>query len=135
MYYPEIADLLVESKINSALDIIDIKILHGGLTNKIYRCITDQGDYVVREYLKDDKDSLRERNILQELSSVQCVPKLIKEIDNYLILEYVQGKPLSLVKLRKPEKLHDLALVLKQLHTAPSYSRSIEDNILSLIHI
>ena len=84
-----VADLIPEWK-GSA---IDVSILSGGITNKLYRAACDKGDVAIRIY--GDKTDMfinrdREASALQQMADAEITSKLIKYLPekNVTIVEF-----------------------------------------------
>jgi len=75
---------------------VDIKILSGGITNKLYRVQSEMGDVAVRIY--GDKTELfierdYEADAIEKMAGVGISPKLIKYLPGWsmTIVEYITG--------------------------------------------
>jgi thiamine kinase-like enzyme len=75
---------------------IDISVLKGGITNKLYRITSEKGDLALRIY--GDKTELfinrdYEADAIEKMANVGISPKLIKYIPEYsvTIVEYITG--------------------------------------------
>ncbi|MDX9802006.1 MAG: choline/ethanolamine kinase family protein [Spirochaetia bacterium] len=87
-----VADLLPEWKGSD----IDVSVLSGGITNKLYRARCDKGDVAIRIY--GDKTEMfinrdREAHALQQMADAGITSKLIKYMPekNVTIVEFITG--------------------------------------------
>lgn len=87
---------------------VDIKILSGGITNKLYRVQSEMGDMAVRIY--GDKTELfidrdYEADAIEKMAGVGISPKLIKYLPRWsvTIVEYITGS----YTLKNPDFLNE----------------------------
>lgn len=87
---------------------VDIKILSGGITNKLYRAQSEMGDVAVRIY--GDKTELfidrdYEADAIEKMAGVEISPKLIKYLPEWsvTIVEYITGS----YTLKNPDFLNE----------------------------
>ena len=87
---------------------VDIKILSGGITNKLYRVQSEMGDVAVRIY--GDKTELfidrdYEADAIEKMAGVGISPKLIKYLPGWsvTIVEYITGS----YTLKNPDFLNE----------------------------
>src|SRR4051794_20154954 len=109
-------------------DVISIKPLGGGLTNKNYRIDTNQATFVLRvsspssSLLCIDRNNERINTARAHLSGVgpkviDCLPE-----ENVLLIEWIEATTLHAADLRKNETLLvRLAHALKNLHSSSAF--------------
>ena len=104
-------------------NIKDIIQISGGITNIVYKVITDKNTYILRIYGKKSNiliDRIIEKKIMNYLSIYHISPKIIKEYQECRIEEYFEGSTDNQpIKYQKK-----LCEIIKMIHKLP-----IKDNL------
>ena len=97
--------------------------MSGGVTNTIFKVITDKNTYIIRFYGEKSEiliDRKIEKKIMDYLNNYNIAPKILKEYDNCRIEEYFEG--VNNVHPSTYQKY--LCKTLKNIHNLP-----IKDNL------
>ena len=103
---------------------LKIRVLTGGITNKLYRVqLPDGGDYVIRVYganteLFIDRDM--EMESIRKMEPTGIVPGLIKYLPerNVTIVTFIPGTPFTNADFRKAELLEAVVRPIKLIHSS-----------------
>jgi len=105
---------------------IEIVVLEGGITNKLYRIKSDKGDVAVRIYGERTEMFINrdwEAEAMQKMAAEQISPKLVKYIpeQNVTIVEFIPGcYTMKNPDFLKPE-LHELSMdPVRRIHRSPA---------------
>lgn len=96
-------------------NIVNISQMSGGVTNIIYKVVTDKNKYILRIYGKESDliiDRENERIIMNYLSKYNLGPKIIKEYQDCRIEQYFEGDN----NIHPSKYQHNLCKVLKKIH-------------------
>lgn len=99
-------------------DIKDIIQISGGVTNIVYRIITDKNTYIFRVYGKKTEILINrhiEKKIMKYLSNYNLSPKIIEEFDNCRIEEYFNG----VTNIHPSQYQKYLCETIKNIHSLP----------------
>lgn len=99
-------------------NIKDITQISGGVTNIVYKVITDKNTYILRIYGKKSNiliDRIIEKKIMNYLSIYHISPKIIKEYQECRIEEYFKGS--TDIQPIKYQKI--LCEIIKKIHKLP----------------
>ena len=103
-----------------------IEPLGGGITNRNFRIDVDEGTFVLRIGGKDTGLLGIDRNDEHEASVVAARlgigPEVVRfiEPEGYLVTKFVDGAPIAVDELRRPERLRDFARTLRRVHEGPA---------------
>lgn len=96
-------------------NILNITKIGGGVTNIIYKVVTDENIYILRIYGKKSDliiDRENERLIMNYLSKYNLAPKIIKEYQDFRIEQYFEGNN----DIHPSKYQHNLCKILKKIH-------------------
>lgn len=99
-------------------NILNITKMSGGVTNVIYKVVTDENTYILRIYGKKSDliiDRKIEKKIMDYLNNYNISPKILKEYDDCRIEEYFEG----VNNVHPPKYQKYLCKTLKNIHNLP----------------
>ena len=104
-----------------------VEVLGGGITNRNFKISVDEGTFVLRIGGKDTDllghrpatTSTRPRVVAAGLGVGPEVVRFV-EPEGYLVTRFVEGAPVPVDELRRPERLRDFARTLRRVHDGPA---------------
>jgi thiamine kinase-like enzyme len=105
--------------------VLKLEPLGGGITNRNFRVDVDGGAYVLRIGGKDTDllgiDRSVEHGASLAAAAVGVGPEVVAflEPDGYLVTRFVEGQPISLEEMRRPETIARVASTLRRIHDGP----------------
>lgn len=124
---------VLESEVNTVLDKLDpkyISYLAEGDYSEVYKfeitenkeiddVILKKGTYVIKFFKQDEDNYLNFKDILylKKLSNLKIIPKIYVITENYIIMDFINGKTLEyvLTNTEHPGKKSNLLLKLERL--------------------
>ena len=101
---------------------LKIRVLTGGITNKLYRVqLPDGGDYVIRVYRANTElfiDRDMEMESIRKMEPTGIVPRLVKYLPerNATIVTFIPGTPFTNADFRDAELLEAVVRPIKLIH-------------------
>jgi thiamine kinase-like enzyme len=103
-----------------------IEPLGGGITNRNFKITVDDGTFVLRIGGKDtgllgiDRSDEHEASLVA--AGLGVGPEVVRfvEPEGYLVTRFVEGRPVPIEELRRPERLRELARTLRRVHDGPA---------------
>jgi thiamine kinase len=104
---------------------LELERLGGGITNHNFKVAVDGETYVLRiagadtELLGIDREA--EQAAARAAASLDVGPEVVDFIEGSLITRFVEGPPVTVEEMRRPETLHEIAVVLRRIHEGPAF--------------
>jgi thiamine kinase-like enzyme len=105
---------------------VAIEPLGGGITNRNFRVDCDGRSYVLRIGGKDTHvlgiDRAAEFSAASAAASLGVGPEVVDfvEPEGYLVTRFVEGLPVPVEEIRRPEVLSEVAALLRRVHEGPA---------------
>ena len=104
---------------------VRLEPLGGGITNHNFRVACDGERFVLRIGGKDTDllgiDREAERAAAETAAAVDVGPEVVAFVDGCLVTRFVEGEPVPLEEMRRPETLRETAELLRRVHEGPSF--------------
>ena len=104
---------------------VRLEPLGGGITNHNFRVECDGERFVLRIGGKDTDllgiDREAERAAAETAAVVDVGPEVVAFVDGCLITRFIEGEPVPLEEMRRPETLRETAELLHRVHEGPSF--------------
>jgi thiamine kinase len=104
---------------------LELEQLGGGITNHNFKVAVDGETYVLRiagadtELLGIDREA--EQAAARAAASLDVGPEVVDFVEGSLITRFVEGPPVTVEEMRRPETLREIAAVLRRIHEGPAF--------------
>jgi thiamine kinase-like enzyme len=106
---------------------LELEPLGGGITNHNFKVVCDGEAYVLRIGGKDTNllgiDRYAEQAAARAAADIGVGPDVVAfvEPEGYLVTRFVDGEPVPVDEIRRPEALHEIAALLRRVHEGPAF--------------
>jgi thiamine kinase-like enzyme len=102
----------------------EIEPLGGGITNHNYKVEVDGERYVLRIAGADTEllgiDRQAEHDAALVAASLGVGPEVVEFVSGCLVTRFVEGNPVPLEEMRRPDELREVAGLLRRIHEGPA---------------
>jgi thiamine kinase-like enzyme len=105
----------------------ELEPLGGGITNHNFKVLCDGEHFVLRIGGKDTAllgiDRRAEHAAAKAAAELGVGPEVVAfvEPEGYLVTRFVEGEPVPVEEMRRPEALHETAALLRRVHEGPTF--------------
>jgi len=103
---------------------VEIEPLGGGITNHNYKVQVADETFVLRiagadtELLGIDRQAEHDAALVG--ASIDVGPEVVEFVSGCLVTRFVEGSPVPLEEMRRPEELREVAALLRRIHDGPA---------------
>ena len=104
---------------------LELEPLGGGITNHNFKVVAGDETYVLRIAGADTEllgiDRTAEHAAASTAAELGVGPDVVDFVDGSLVTRFVQGHPVALDEMQKPETLREVATILRRVHEGPAF--------------
>jgi thiamine kinase-like enzyme len=104
---------------------VDVEPLGGGITNHNFKVTVDGEAFVLRIAGADTEllgiDRHAEHAAARAAAQIGVGPEVVDFVEGSLVTRFVEGRPLPIEEMRRPETLREAAGLIRRIHEGPAF--------------